>query len=78
MLSFRNLSEYLQLDQDNDSPRYRLNKDVGRFRLWAENTGAHRNGGRSSLDYRVREASPVREIIIKLLRDLERSLNDGM
>ena len=40
-----------------------------RFSLWAENLGVHHHG-HSSLEYRVREAEPVRRLIASLIQDL--------
>ena len=40
-----------------------------RFSLWAENLGVH-HYGHSSLEYRVREAEPVRRLIASLIQDL--------
>jgi hypothetical protein len=50
--------------------------ELGRFKAWAGNFGAHRSG-RVSLDHRLREASHVREKVIELLEDLNRALEEG-
>ena len=50
--------------------------ELGRLRLWAANTGAHQTG-QSSLDFRLRDASHVREQIQKLLQGLVRRLQDA-
>ncbi|CAD6593370.1 MAG: hypothetical protein ASARMPREDX12_007113 [Alectoria sarmentosa] len=50
--------------------------EVGRLRMWAANIGAHQTG-QSSLDFRLRDASHVREQIIKLLQGLLRRLQDA-
>ena len=50
--------------------------DLGRLRMWAANIGAHQTG-QSSLDFRLRDASHVREQIIKLLQGLLRRLQDA-
>ncbi|KAF2029208.1 hypothetical protein EK21DRAFT_16079, partial [Setomelanomma holmii] len=42
---------------------------LGRFRIWAGNSGAHR-GGRGSLDYKLREASIFRYQVLHLLQML--------
>ncbi|KAI9763063.1 MAG: hypothetical protein M1840_000954 [Geoglossum simile] len=44
--------------------------ELGRFRVWAGNVGAHRSG-RVSLDYRLREARDMREGVCKLLDHLK-------
>ena len=48
----------------------------GRFQVWAGNIAAHRRG-KSSLDYRLRDASHIRERVNDLLKDLEVQLKDG-
>ena len=50
--------------------------ELGRLRMWAANIGAHQTG-QSSLDFRLRDASHVREQIIKLLQGLLRRLQDA-
>jgi len=50
-------------------------EELGRFIVWAENAGAHRTG-RVSLDHRLREASNVKGMVIKLLEDLVSDLKD--
>ncbi|KAI5791092.1 hypothetical protein EDC01DRAFT_616360, partial [Geopyxis carbonaria] len=52
-----------------------LNEEFTRFRVWSHNSGAHR-GGRMSLDYRLREASKVKQQVIELLDELRKSLED--
>lgn len=47
-----------------------------RFKLWSQNIGAHRTG-RSSLDYRLRDASNLRKQAIDLVGDLAQTLEDG-
>ncbi|KAL8792564.1 MAG: hypothetical protein Q9195_004863 [Heterodermia aff. obscurata] len=50
--------------------------ELGRLRVWAANIGAHQTN-QSSLDFRLRDASHVREQIIKLLHSLNRRLDDA-
>ena len=50
--------------------------ELGRFRIWAGNTGAHRNG-RVSLDHRLREAKDMYEGVTELLDDLKNALRRG-
>ena len=50
--------------------------ELGRLRVWAANIGAHQTN-QSSLDFRLRDASHVREQIIKLLYSLNRRLDDA-
>ncbi|KAJ3536922.1 hypothetical protein NM208_g6520 [Fusarium decemcellulare] len=49
---------------------------LGRFKVWSANIGAHRTG-RSSLDYRLRDASNIRNQVVKLLQDLSECLDDA-
>ncbi|KAF8424838.1 hypothetical protein EV426DRAFT_597392, partial [Tirmania nivea] len=62
-----NLVEASSPPQNNFSPN--VAEELGRFRVWAGNTGAHRTG-RISLDYRLREASHIHAQVTKLLTDL--------
>ncbi|KAF2867799.1 hypothetical protein BDV95DRAFT_502175, partial [Massariosphaeria phaeospora] len=48
---------------------WNLHDELGRFRLWCGNIAAHRKG-RSSLDYRLREASHIRDRVVELLKSL--------
>jgi len=54
-----------------------LQDELGRFRIWVENAGAHRSG-RVSLDYRLREAPEVKEVVLELMNNLYSDLQDGM
>ncbi|KAF8247168.1 hypothetical protein K440DRAFT_309169 [Wilcoxina mikolae CBS 423.85] len=47
------------------------------FNEWAEKTGAHRSG-RASLDYRLRDAYEVKEMVIELLDNLNSDLQDAI
>jgi hypothetical protein len=47
-----------------------MDDTLGRFRLWAGNTRARRRGT-ASLDYKLREASHIRDRVLKLLQNLE-------
>lgn len=50
--------------------------ELGRLRVWAANIGAHQTN-QSSLDFRLRDASHIREQILKLLERLTRRLEDA-
>ncbi|KAI5849907.1 hypothetical protein BZA05DRAFT_339219 [Tricharina praecox] len=54
-----------------------IQEQFARFRVWAENVGAHRVG-RVSLDYRLREAADVKAMVIELLSDLNEALKDAL
>lgn len=65
------------LDAFNSVSTYgTLPEELARFKVWAGNIGAHRKGS-SSLDYRLRDASHLRNQAISLLGDLEEALVDG-
>lgn len=48
----------------------------GRFNVWAGNIGAGQ-GGRASLDYRLREAEYIKEAVIRTLKHLSEAIQDG-
>ena len=54
----------------------RWEDELGRLHMWAANIGAHRIG-QSSLDYRLRDASHIRQQILKLLDIVRRRLKDA-
>lgn len=82
MLSFQSLlavvveaSEQQNHSLEQMSPEWAKDK-FDRFKLWSQNIGAHRTG-RSSLDYRLRDASNLRNQAIDLVGDLSQALEDG-
>ncbi|WKT46770.1 hypothetical protein QSH57_011644 [Fusarium oxysporum f. sp. vasinfectum] len=54
----------------------KLQNELGRFKVWSGNIGAHRKG-RSSLDHRLRDASNIQDQVVELLEDLRESLQDA-
>ncbi|KAI8946300.1 hypothetical protein F4801DRAFT_565095 [Xylaria longipes] len=50
--------------------------EFARFNLWTGNTGAHHRG-RSCLDWRLRDASHLRDPVVNLLTDLKSTLHDS-
>ena len=60
----------------NDLFSAQLGDQYGQFRVWAGNTGAHQIG-RSSLDYRLRDATQLQGRVLEILKDLEEYLVDG-
>ncbi|KAI1171672.1 hypothetical protein F4777DRAFT_45119 [Nemania sp. FL0916] len=62
-----------ELDKSSDAFGQKLHDSFALFKLWSGNIGAHRKG-RSSLDWRLRDASHLRDLIISLLTDLDSSL----
>ncbi|KAJ2989830.1 hypothetical protein NUW58_g3267 [Xylaria curta] len=65
----------LELRERSETVREKLLDEFARFKLWAGNIGAHRKG-RSSLDWRLRDASHLRGLVVNLLTDLKSALND--
>jgi hypothetical protein len=49
--------------------------ELGRLRVWAANIGAHQTG-QSSLDYRLRDASHIKEQTLRVLQRLQRTTQD--
>ena len=50
--------------------------EIGRFRVWAGNTGAHRRG-RVSLDHKLREALSTQALVRKFLEQLDETIQKG-
>ncbi|KAK3401311.1 hypothetical protein B0T20DRAFT_475419 [Sordaria brevicollis] len=49
-----------------------------RFRLWVGSLGAHRESGPKSLEYKLRDASLIRDHIVTLLKDLCDSIDRAL
>lgn len=49
--------------------------ELGRFTIWASSVGASQKDSRS-LDYRLRDASQIRDLVTKSLQDLKLSLGE--
>ncbi|KAL8979961.1 MAG: hypothetical protein Q9205_004831 [Flavoplaca limonia] len=80
--SLRSFGELLKLV---NAPRYNYKDEVsaaswidelGRLRIWAGNVGAHQTGS-SSLEFRLRDSSHIRDEVKNLLTDLERLLAEA-
>ncbi|KAF2005540.1 hypothetical protein P154DRAFT_423989, partial [Amniculicola lignicola CBS 123094] len=56
---------------------WNLNDELGRFRLWCANSAAHRQG-RSSLDFKLREASHIADRVIELLNNLDTVIKEAV
>ncbi|KAF8454292.1 hypothetical protein BDZ91DRAFT_562247 [Kalaharituber pfeilii] len=68
------------LSQSTEELQQRLetvHEQLGRFKMWAGNAGAHRSG-KMSLDYRLREALHVHRQVVRLLEDLEHALEEAI
>ena len=76
--AFNEFIEDIQ-DPDEDEPEglhvQTWQDELGRLRIWAANIGAHQTG-QSSLDFRLRDSSHIRQQIIKLLDELLQRLQD--
>jgi hypothetical protein len=53
-----------------------LDDEFGRFKIWSSNLGAHRSG-KSSLDFRLSDATELRVRVVELLESLTESLDEG-
>ena len=78
---FLHLSNAIQGNLSDSSNRYHITEsfvqdELGRFRVWLGNVGAHRSG-RISLDYRLREAASMRDSVLELLKDLGDNIREG-
>lgn len=70
-----------------DQPSYSYTNDIsssdvrdqlGRFKIWGSNIGAFQpRTKRSSLEYRLRDASQIRQQVLRLLDDIQESLNES-
>jgi hypothetical protein len=67
----------LDEDEQRRSISASLRDEETRFRVWSGNIGAHKKG-RSSLDYRLRDASHIQKQVINLLEDLNTLLDDAV
>ena len=56
-------------------PKVLWQDELGRFKIWAANIGAHRVG-QSSLDFRLHDASHVREQVSRVLNGMKQDLED--
>ena len=76
--TFQRLSEAFENSDEHwvDLPRPALEDFFGRFNVWAGNIGAGQQG-RVSLDFRLREASEIKDHVISTLRFLLQALQDG-
>ncbi|KAH6959362.1 hypothetical protein DER45DRAFT_259235 [Fusarium avenaceum] len=64
-----------QRKDTEQSSLLKLKDEQSRLMVWSGNIGAHKNG-RSSLDYRLRDASNIRDHVIQILCNLIELLGD--
>lgn len=80
-LCLQRFEQLLSLEVPASSPSQllifsRLQDEKTRFRVWCGNIGAHKTG-RSSLEYRLRDASHIRQQVLRLLDDLGSLIGDA-
>jgi hypothetical protein len=71
----RTLGSDTLASHDSDVPISLWQDELGRLRVWAANIGAHRKD-QASLDYRLRDASHIRDQTIQLLKIVNRWFDD--
>ncbi|KAJ5735654.1 uncharacterized protein N7483_000779 [Penicillium malachiteum] len=74
----RNLNQLVTKDLssfESEVPQALWKDELGRLRVWAANIGAPQTG-KSSLDYRLRDASHIKKQMIRLLQRLQRLTED--
>lgn len=54
-----------------------LRDEMGRFHLWCFSTAAHLYD-ETSLDYKLRESSHIRDEVLDLLQSIKTALHEGM
>ena len=69
------VQEAQHLEGKSPLPASTVGDELGRFKIWAGNIGALQRDSRS-LDYRLREASQVRDQVVRILKDLESSIRE--
>ncbi|KAK5988292.1 hypothetical protein PT974_12436 [Cladobotryum mycophilum] len=62
---------------DNETRSSSVTSHLARFKLWSGSLGAHHQSGGRSLEYRLRDASFIRNHVVSLLTDLCKSLDGG-
>lgn len=61
----------------NHAYSIKLEDEFHRFDVYIRNVGAQHSTGKRSLDYRLQDASHIRNQIVRLLQDLDDLLSDG-
>ena len=74
--TFSQLYERLESTDHDHDVLSSVEEEIGRFRVWAAQTGAHRSG-RVSLDYRLREAPHVHSQVSELIGEIQEDLENG-
>ena len=79
--SYEDLVSRLKENEQLGKPTWSVPADLwedelGRLRVWAANIGAHQID-QSSLDFRLRDASHIRQQVIELLQDLRHTVEEA-
>lgn len=76
--AFRSVSIIIPGEAQDYSKKatWKIRDEFSRFKVWSGNIGAHQHG-RSSLDYRLRDASHLTTQVKNLLSDLKNLLDTG-
>ncbi|KAL6805232.1 hypothetical protein J3E68DRAFT_441711 [Trichoderma sp. SZMC 28012] len=64
-------------DQPHESPKQLFLAQFDRFELWAVNLGVFVMG-HGSLDYRIRDSESMKEAILQMMKNLNRSLDEAL
>jgi hypothetical protein len=70
------IEPHVSAGRDPSTIKPALLDDCGRLRVWSEDVGANRTD-RVSLDYRLREATKVKQLVVDLLSTLIEALRNG-
>ena len=74
----KNICSRIERETTSDTELAQLSRwqdELGRLRLWAANIGAHRTG-QSSLEFRLKDSSHIRQQVMNLLLDLEQMFQE--
>lgn len=63
-------------NEPHESPKQLILAQFDRFELWAVNLGVFVMG-HGSLDYRIRDSESMKEAILQMMKNLNRSLDEG-
>ncbi|KAK0651025.1 hypothetical protein B0T16DRAFT_367005 [Cercophora newfieldiana] len=72
------LGLFLDSIADDAAASSSASSHLARLKLWAGNLGAHRSSGALSLEYRLRDASSIRNHVVALLQDLCESIDTAI
>ena len=76
--ALKNICSRIERETTSDTELAQISRwqdELGRLRLWAANIGAHRTG-QSSLEFRLKDSSHIRQQVTNLLLDLGRMFQE--